>query len=157
MNMMQWMENYPVGLQLMSLMDACLPQSSNERVELSVLRFLDQSGFSTPQRWHPHLLGIVCSSGLWSMELGAAWDGVLVPVAIHTVGQSISARMLIGLARDLRGIAFALNTKTSYTMLLDWIFPEYISVLQRAIELWYQEPACTTSILELMTEFLLNR
>ncbi|GAB5567143.1 ran-binding protein 17 isoform X7 [Prionailurus iriomotensis] len=30
-------------------------------------------------------------------------------------------RMLIGLARDLRGIAFALNTKTSYTMLFDWM------------------------------------
>lgn len=34
-------------------------------------------------------------------------------------------RMLIGLARDLRGIAFALNTKTSYTMLFDWMYPYY--------------------------------
>lgn len=33
--------------------------------------------------------------------------------------------MLIGLARDLRGIAFALNTKTSYTMLFDWMYPYY--------------------------------
>ncbi|GAB0196134.1 ran-binding protein 17 [Grus japonensis] len=35
--------------------------------------------------------------------------------------QEEAKRMLIGLARDLRGIAFALNTKTSYTMLFDWI------------------------------------
>ncbi|TFK14803.1 CD276 antigen-like protein [Platysternon megacephalum] len=36
--------------------------------------------------------------------------------------QEEAKRMLIGLARDLRGIAFALNTKTSYTMLFDWIY-----------------------------------
>uniref|UniRef100_A0A669PNP8 RAN binding protein 17 n=1 Tax=Phasianus colchicus TaxID=9054 RepID=A0A669PNP8_PHACC len=68
-----------------------------------------------------------------------------------------SDRMLIGLARDLRGIAFALNTKTSYTMLFDWIYPTYISVLQKAIELWCQEPACATPILKLMAEFMQNR
>ncbi|KFZ68038.1 Ran-binding protein 17, partial [Podiceps cristatus] len=71
--------------------------------------------------------------------------------------QEEAKRMLIGLARDLRGIAFALNTKTSYTMLFDWIYPAYFSVLQRAIELWYREPACTTPILKLMAEFMQNR
>ncbi|NXA39768.1 RBP17 protein, partial [Eudromia elegans] len=71
--------------------------------------------------------------------------------------QEEAKRMLIGLARDLRGIAFALNTKTSYTMLFDWIYPAYLSVLQRAIELWYREPACTTPILKLMAEFMQNR
>ncbi|KAM9531618.1 LOW QUALITY PROTEIN: ran-binding protein 17 [Guaruba guarouba] len=71
--------------------------------------------------------------------------------------QEEAKRMLIGLARDLRGIAFALNTKTSYTMLFDWIYPTYISVLQRPIELWYREPVCTTPILKLMAELLQNR
>lgn len=42
-----------------------------------------------------------------------------------TVSLSHWQRMLIGLARDLRGIAFALNTKTSYTMLFDWMYPYY--------------------------------
>lgn len=42
-----------------------------------------------------------------------------------TVFLSHWQRMLIGLARDLRGIAFALNTKTSYTMLFDWMYPYY--------------------------------
>ncbi|NXX07573.1 RBP17 protein, partial [Larus smithsonianus] len=71
--------------------------------------------------------------------------------------QEEAKRMLMGLARDLRGIAFALNTKTSYTMLFHWIYPAYISVLQRAVELWYREPACTTPILKLMAEFMQNR
>ncbi|KAM5298237.1 LOW QUALITY PROTEIN: ran-binding protein 17 [Ctenodactylus gundi] len=66
-------------------------------------------------------------------------------------------RMLIGLARDLRGIAFALNTKTSYTMLFDWIYPKYLPVLQRAIERWYGDPTCTTPILKLMAELMHNR
>ncbi|XP_036054126.1 ran-binding protein 17 [Onychomys torridus] len=66
-------------------------------------------------------------------------------------------RMLIGLARDLRGIAFALNTKTSYTMLFDWMYPAYLPILQRAIERWYGEPACTTPILKLLAELMQNR
>ncbi|XP_037056438.1 ran-binding protein 17 isoform X1 [Peromyscus leucopus] len=66
-------------------------------------------------------------------------------------------RMLIGLARDLRGIAFALNTKTSYTMLFDWMYPAYLPVLQRAVERWYGEPACTTPILKLLAELMQNR
>ncbi|XP_067899254.1 ran-binding protein 17-like isoform X2 [Heterodontus francisci] len=65
--------------------------------------------------------------------------------------------MLIGLSRDLRGIAFALNTKASYTMLFNWLYPGYISILQRAIELWYHEPSCTTPILKLMAELVHNR
>jgi len=32
-------------------------------------------------------------------------------------------RYVIGLARDLRGIAFAFNTKVSYMMLFDWLYP----------------------------------
>ncbi|XP_064422812.1 ran-binding protein 17 [Latimeria chalumnae] len=66
-------------------------------------------------------------------------------------------RMLIGLTRDLRGIAFALNTKTSYTMLFDWLYPKYLSVLQRAIELWHHEPTCAVPILKFMAELLQNR
>ncbi|XP_067588976.1 ran-binding protein 17 isoform X5 [Pseudorca crassidens] len=70
-------------------------------------------------------------------------------------------RLLIGLARDLRGIAFALNTKTSYTMLFDWMlykrYPTYIPILQRAVEQWYGEPECTTPILKLMAELMQNR
>ena len=32
-------------------------------------------------------------------------------------------KALIGLARDLRGLAFAFNTKPSYMMLFDWMYP----------------------------------
>nr|XP_034966037.1 ran-binding protein 17 isoform X4 [Zootoca vivipara] len=81
----------------------------------------------------------------------------LVQIFNNSFKQEEAKRMLIGLARDLRGIAFALNTKTSYTMLFDWIYPSYLPILQRAIELWYREPACTTPILKLMAEMMQNR
>ncbi|XP_077680411.1 ran-binding protein 17 isoform X4 [Eretmochelys imbricata] len=109
--------------QLISLMDAQLPRSSNEKVELAILWFLDQ----------------------------------FRKTYVGDQLQRTSKRMLIGLARDLRGIAFALNTKTSYTMLFDWIYTSYLPILQRAIELWYREAACTTPILKLMAELLQNR
>lgn len=36
---------------------------------------------------------------------------------------------LIGLARDLRGLAYAFNTKTSYMMLFDWMYPFVNNIL----------------------------
>ncbi|XP_067928160.1 exportin-7-like isoform X2 [Watersipora subatra] len=66
-------------------------------------------------------------------------------------------RSLIGLARDLRGVAYAFNTKTSYMMLYEWLYPNYFPVLLRGIELWYHEPVLTTPILKLMCELAQNR
>ncbi|KAJ8316811.1 hypothetical protein KUTeg_004715 [Tegillarca granosa] len=66
-------------------------------------------------------------------------------------------RSLVGLARDLRGIAFAFNTKTSYMMLFDWIYPSYTPILQRAVEMWYHDPAVTTPVLKLMAELAQSR
>ncbi|XP_053407063.1 exportin-7-like [Mercenaria mercenaria] len=66
-------------------------------------------------------------------------------------------RSLIGLARDLRGVAFAFNTKTSYMLLFDWLYPNYTPVLHRAIEIWYNEPSVTTPVLKLMAELAQSR
>ncbi|KAG1667827.1 Exportin-7 [Nymphon striatum] len=66
-------------------------------------------------------------------------------------------KTLIGLARDLRGLAYAFNTKASYMMLFNWIYPNYFPVLHRAIELWYHSPSVTTPVLKLMSELVQNR
>ncbi|EDO48742.1 predicted protein, partial [Nematostella vectensis] len=68
-----------------------------------------------------------------------------------------SKRTLIGLCRDLRGLAFAFNSKVSYMMLFEWIYPSYMPVLLRACELWYHDPNVTTPVLKLMTELVQNR
>lgn len=36
-------------------------------------------------------------------------------------------------------------------------YPTYMPILQRAIELWYHDPACTTPVLKLMAELVHNR
>ncbi|CAB4068948.1 XPO7 [Lepeophtheirus salmonis] len=66
-------------------------------------------------------------------------------------------KTVIGLARDVKGIAYAFNTKVSYMMLFDWIYPAYTPILQRAIEIWYQDPQVTTPILKLFAELVQNR
>lgn len=35
----------------------------------------------------------------------------------------LAQRTLVGLVRDLRGIAFAFNAKTSFMMLFEWMYP----------------------------------
>ncbi|XP_054412198.1 ran-binding protein 17 isoform X5 [Pongo abelii] len=90
------------------------------------------------------------------LPLTVAFETVL-QIFNNNFKQEHVKRMLIGLARDLRGIAFALNTKTSYTMLFDWMYPTYLPLLQNAVERWYGEPACTTPILKLMAELMQNR
>jgi exportin-7 len=56
-------------------------------------------------------------------------------------------KALIGLARDLRGLAFAFNTKSSYMMLFDWMYVcmicnvslylAYISNIKKSIFILY--------------------
>lgn len=41
---------------------------------------------------------------------------------------------LIGLARDLRGLAYAFNTKTSYMMLFDWMYPYLVTCFIVVVE-----------------------
>lgn len=64
---------------------------------------------------------------------------------------------MIGLARDLRGLAHAFNTKVSYMMLFEWIYPQYTPVLQRAMEIWFSDPHVTTPVLKLFAELVQNR
>ncbi|XP_014218065.1 exportin-7 isoform X2 [Copidosoma floridanum] len=66
-------------------------------------------------------------------------------------------KALIGIARDLRGLAYAFNTKISYMMLFDWIYPNYTPILLHAIELWHHEPQVTTPVLKLFAELVQNR
>jgi len=66
-------------------------------------------------------------------------------------------KSLIGLVRDLRGIAFAFNTKLCYMMLFECLYPNYTQVLHRAIDIWYQDPSVATPVLKLMSELVQNR
>ncbi|CAL8089365.1 unnamed protein product [Calicophoron daubneyi] len=64
---------------------------------------------------------------------------------------------VIGLARDLRGISYSLNTKAAYQMLLDWFYPTGFKMFIRALELWPLDSGVTVSVLKCIEEVVHNR
>lgn len=64
---------------------------------------------------------------------------------------------LIGLARDIRGLAYSFNQKTPYMMFFDWIYPTYSPILIRAVEIWAHDPNVTTPVLKFFGELVQNR
>ncbi|GBG80488.1 hypothetical protein CBR_g30950 [Chara braunii] len=64
---------------------------------------------------------------------------------------------LIGLMRDLRGIAMSTNSRRTYGLLFDWLYPEHTPLLLRAVEHWTDTPAVTTPLLKFMAEFVVNK
>ncbi|KAJ4968827.1 hypothetical protein NE237_015528 [Protea cynaroides] len=64
---------------------------------------------------------------------------------------------LIGLMRDLRGIAMATNSRRTYGMLFDWLYPAHLPLLLKGISLWADAPEVTTPLLKFMAEFVLNK
>ncbi|XP_033169324.1 ran-binding protein 16 isoform X2 [Drosophila mauritiana] len=64
-------------------------------------------------------------------------------------------KVIIGLARDLRGLALPLNARIQYTMLFEWLYyADYLPILLRAMDLWAHDPAVTTPILKLFAELV---
>ncbi|XP_042518350.1 exportin-7 isoform X2 [Macadamia integrifolia] len=64
---------------------------------------------------------------------------------------------LIGLMRDLRGIAMATNSRRTYGMLFDWLYPAHMPLLLKGVSLWADTPEVTTPLLKFMAEFVLNK
>lgn len=64
---------------------------------------------------------------------------------------------LIGLMRDLRGIAMATNSRRTYGLLFDWLYPSRMPLLLKGISHWADTPEVTTPLLKFMAEFVLNK
>lgn len=65
--------------------------------------------------------------------------------------------MLIGLFRDLRGIASAANSRRTYGLLFDWLYPRHMPLLLHTMEVFADDPQVTTPLLKFMGEFVLNK
>ncbi|CAA3005623.1 exportin-7 isoform X1 [Olea europaea subsp. europaea] len=64
---------------------------------------------------------------------------------------------LIGLMRDLRGIAMATNSRRTYGFLFDWLYPVHMPIVLRGVSHWADTPEVTTPLLKFMAEFVLNK
>ncbi|KAL4562079.1 hypothetical protein LXL04_034271 [Taraxacum kok-saghyz] len=64
---------------------------------------------------------------------------------------------LVGLMRDLRGIAMATNSRRTYGLLFDWLYPAHMPILLKGISHWADTPDVTTPLLKFMAEFVLNK
>ena len=64
---------------------------------------------------------------------------------------------LVGLLRDLRGVATACSNRRTYTLFFEWIYPEYTPTLQRACATYYNSPEVTTPLLKLYAELVYNK
>ncbi|KAL5104547.1 Exportin-7 [Taenia crassiceps] len=64
---------------------------------------------------------------------------------------------IIGLARDLAGVAFSLNTMAAFQHFLDWFYPSLFSLFGRALELWPFDPLVNCPVLKLLAEIVHNR
>lgn len=71
---------------------------------------------------------------------------------------------LVGLCRDLRGIALACTSSEPYAMLFDWLVDNpknpsasRITLFSRALDAWWDDPEVTTPLLKFMAEFVYNK
>lgn len=63
----------------------------------------------------------------------------------------------VGLFRDLRGIAAATNSRRTYGMLFDWLYPAHFPTILACLEAWADTPEVTTALLKFVAEFVLNK
>ncbi len=100
-------------------------------------------------------------------DMNITWDGFIDPIR-NTLGQlsnlsnqdlrSEQAKgPLIGVLRDLRGIASSLHNKRTYLLLFDSLFPSYFPLFVRVAEAWNAEPSVTTALLKFLHELVYNK
>ena len=64
---------------------------------------------------------------------------------------------LLGLLRDLRGVASACSNRRTYGLLFDWLYPNFTPTLQRAMATFHDHPEITTPLLKLYCELVYNK
>ncbi|KAH9602303.1 hypothetical protein KSS87_012981 [Heliosperma pusillum] len=64
---------------------------------------------------------------------------------------------LVGLMRDLRGIAIAANSRRTYGFLFNWLYPAHTPLLLRTIVTWADAPEVMNPLLKLVAELVLNK
>ncbi|BBN20485.1 exportin-7 [Marchantia polymorpha subsp. ruderalis] len=85
-----------------------------------------------------------------------------VLVALHSLSDSAfrseeAKWTLVGLMRDLRGITMATNSRRTYGLLFDWLYPSHTGLLLRSLKVWTDRPEVTSPLLKFVAELVLNK
>lgn len=60
--------------------------------------------------------------------------------------------LLVGVCRDLRGVAAGAATHSLFPVLFDLLHPAYLPLLTKGVELWGDDPSVSTAVLKLWME-----
>jgi exportin-7 len=64
---------------------------------------------------------------------------------------------LVGILRDLRGIALATNNKRTFNLFFDAVYPVAFPLFVKVAEVWNADPVVMTALLKFMQEFVQNK
>lgn len=100
-------------------------------------------------------------------KLGLTFDQFMEPIvnSMNQLGaldssqlRSPAARIpIIGVFRDLRGIAQSLHNRRTFGMLFDLLEPRHMPLFSKVADLWYDQPDVMISLLRFMHEFCHNK
>jgi len=116
--------------------------------------------------FHAILVRLLLSPG-GTDKLGLSFEKFMEPI-IDTMAQlgaldltqlrSEAARMpLIGVFRDLRGVAMSLHNRRTFGMLFDILEPRHFPLMSKVANLWHDQPDVIISLLRFMQEFCHNK
>ncbi|KAK9818400.1 hypothetical protein WJX72_012091 [[Myrmecia] bisecta] len=88
------------------------------------------------------------------LALATASNGATNAAALRS---SVPKATVIGLMRDIRGITMATNSRRTYGLLFDWLYPAHFPTLRICLEAWADAPEVTTAMLKFMAEFVMNK
>jgi exportin-7 len=66
-------------------------------------------------------------------------------------------KVLIGAFRDVRGILESVTSKPAFSLMFDWLYPNYVSVMTEGVKIWFDDPQVAVPILKCMCEFVTNK
>ncbi|KAK9853645.1 hypothetical protein WJX84_008704 [Apatococcus fuscideae] len=88
------------------------------------------------------------------VHLTAASNGATNAQALRS---SVPESTVVGLMRDLRGVAQATNSRKTYGLLFDWLHPQHFPIIRCCLEAWADKPSVSTAVLKFMAEFVQNK
>eukprot|EP00814_Leptocylindrus_danicus_P009736 CAMPEP_0116009182 /NCGR_PEP_ID=MMETSP0321-20121206/3288_1 /TAXON_ID=163516 /ORGANISM="Leptocylindrus danicus var. danicus, Strain B650" /LENGTH=761 /DNA_ID=CAMNT_0003478111 /DNA_START=994 /DNA_END=3279 /DNA_ORIENTATION=+ len=116
--------------------------------------------------FHATLTRLLLSSD-GEVKLGLTFQQFLEPIS--TVLDQVGAlsptelrneavrRPLVGIFRDLRGIASSLHNRRTYSKFFDFMYPRHFPLLAKVADVWHDQSEVTISLLRFMHEFCHNK